>query len=815
MTRIPSTIDLIDEAIVDALSHGVLHLEAQDDRLDGRTILVRGKRVLQFGSCSYLGLELDPRLRAGVEDAVARYGSQFSSSRAYLSAPAYAELEDLLQQIFEARVIACPSTTLAHFSALPVIIGERDAVILDHQVHQSVHLAASQLRLQGNRVELVRHGRLDLLEEKLRELAPNHDRIWYLGDGVYSMYGDFAPVRALSWLLAQYEQLHLYVDDAHGMSWSGRHGRGFAAEAFAGHDRVVIAVSLNKAFASAGGAIVFPNEESYRKVRNCGTTLMFAGPIQPPMLGAAIASAKIHLSPEIETLQQELQDRISLANRLARELDLPLVTDAPIPIRYIGVGIRGAAHHMTAGLLERGIWMNPAFFPAVGSRRAGVRFAITRHLTEEDIRLSMEACAEQLPASLEYAGITREEVDRAFGLETSRREAAPSTPSSLSLLHERSVTALDATEWDACLGDRGVFDAASLAMLEQVFGPHQPQENRWSFHYLIVRDESGRVVLATFFTEALWKDDLMAAAEVSEQVERRRAEDPFFLTTRTLSMGSLLTEGNHLFLDRDADWRGALRLLVAALEEIREESEASAVLVRDLPADDEGVAPILADADYLRLPAPESWVIQVDWKDEEEYLAKLSRRARRFHRRIVLPMDEAWDQEIVGPGGRELATDEWEHLQRLYRNVQERHLALNTFPLPRDLLQAMARTEGWELILLRLRPEHGGKADGPPEGFAVCHIGPKRYDWLLVGMDYQHSDSHALYPQLIMRVVRRAKELGLSSVGLGLGSGAMKQRFGGEPHHCVMYVQSMDRFQLDLLEMLAKDRAREGSDPNG
>ncbi len=812
MTRIPSTIDLIDEAIVDALSHGVLHLEAQDERLDGRTILVRGQRVLQFGSCSYLGLELDPRLRDGVVDAVERYGTQFSSSRAYLSAPAYHELEELLQRIFEARVIACPSTTLAHFSALPVLIQERDAVILDHQVHQSVHLAASQLRLQGSRVELVRHGRLDLLEEKIRELAPSHDRIWYLGDGVYSMYGDFAPVRALSWLLAQYEQLHLYIDDAHGMSWTGRPGRGFSAESFAGHERVVTAISLNKAFAAAGGAIVFPNEEWYRRVRNCGTTLMFGGPIQPPMLGAAIASAKIHLSPEIETMQQELQDRISLANRLARDLDLPLVTEAPIPIRYIGVGIRGAAHHMSAKLLDRGIWMNPGIFPAVGSRRAGVRFTLTRHLTKEDIRVALHACAEQLPASLEYAGISRTEVDRAFGLESARRESTPAAPSSLSLRHERSVSALDADEWNACLGDRGVFDAASLAMLERVFGPHQPPENRWEFHYLVVRDESGRVVLATFFTEALWKDDLMAAAEVSEQVERRRADDPFFLTTRTLSMGSLLTEGNHLFLDRNADWRGALRLLVAALEEIREDSEASTVLVRDLPAEDEDVAPILADADYLRLPAPESWVIQVDWKDEEEYLAKLSRRARRFHRRIVMPMDDAWEQEILGPGGRELTAPEWEHLQGLYQNVQERHLALNTFPLPPDLLPAMARTEGWEMILLRLRPEHGGKADGPPEGFAVCHVGPRRYDWLLVGMDYQHSESHALYPQLVARVVRRAKELGNESVGLGLGSGAMKQRFGAEPHHCVMYVQSMDRFQLDLLEMLAKDRGRAGSD---
>ena len=75
------------------------------------------------------------------------------------------------------------------------------------------------------------------------------------------MYGEFAPARALAWLLSRHEQLHLYLDDAHGMSWTGRHGRGFAAEHFGGHERVVIATSLNKSFACAGGALVFPNTD--------------------------------------------------------------------------------------------------------------------------------------------------------------------------------------------------------------------------------------------------------------------------------------------------------------------------------------------------------------------------------------------------------------------------------------------------------------------------------------------------------------------------------------------------------------------------
>jgi 7-keto-8-aminopelargonate synthetase-like enzyme len=803
MKKTPRSVELIEAAFDDALAAGVVHLRAEDAQLDGRTLCIRGRHVLNFASCSYLGLELDPRLKQGAIDAVERYGTQFSSSRAYLSAPAYQELEGLLEAMFESPVVIAPSTTLAHISALPVLVEEDDAVILDHQVHQSVQLAAMLLRTQGTTVEMVRHGELDHLEGRIRALATSHRHVWYMGDGIYSMYGDFAQTTALHWLLARYEQLHLYLDDAHGMSWTGRHGRGFAAEHFAGHERVVIAVSLNKSFAAAGGALVFSEPAPRDRVRKAGLPLIFSGPIQPPMLGAALASARIHLSPEIEGLQADLRQRIAFANRTARDLDLPLVRDTEVPIRYVGTCLGAAALDMVAKLLEHGVCVNPATFPAVGSRRAGARFTITRHHREADILTALEGIARILPESLANAGISREEVDRAFGLKQ-RGSRSVSTPihdsSTLSLRHEGSIEDLDTDEWNACLGDRGIFDASTLAAFEQIFGRHQRPENQWKFHYFVVRDDSGAVVLATFFTEALWKDDLLAAADVSGEVERRRVQDPYFLTSRTLSMGALLTEGDHLYLDRNADWRGALRLLVAALEEVREDSEASTVVIRDLPAEAADVGEVLTAADFLRIEAPDTWVVDIDWKGEEEFLARLASHERRYHRRHVQPYDDVWELEIVS--GRELDDGDWKHLHQLYRNVQQRQLALNTFPLPEDLLPRLLATSGWELLLLRLRPEHGGDPDAMPQGFVACRAGDNRYDWLLVGMDYAYVESHGLYRQLVAQVVRRAETLGLGRVGLGMGSERVKKRFRARPEQRVMYVQSMDRFHQDVLALI-------------
>ncbi len=73
-------------------SRGLAHLTAEDERSDGRTLTLGSSRLVNFGSCSYLGLEVHPRLKAAAHDALERYGTQFSSSRAYVSTKASAML---------------------------------------------------------------------------------------------------------------------------------------------------------------------------------------------------------------------------------------------------------------------------------------------------------------------------------------------------------------------------------------------------------------------------------------------------------------------------------------------------------------------------------------------------------------------------------------------------------------------------------------------------------------------------------------------------------------------------------------------------
>jgi 7-keto-8-aminopelargonate synthetase-like enzyme len=787
MSSIEQRLALLEEMLREGLDQGLILRTPDDEPLDGRTLGFAGAPAVNFASCSYLGLELDPRMRMAVCAAVMRYGTQFSSSRTYVQAPPYLEIEERLEQLFGSPALMMPSTTLGHVATLPVIVGSRDLVVLDQQVHHSVQMAVNHVRAQGSRVEMIRHNDLDQLEQALKS-SGDHDRVWYLADGVYSMFADFAPFAALRRLHDEYEQLHLYIDDSHGVGWHGRNGRGPAGDAFGGCERVVIAASLNKSFAAAGAAIVFPNERLKQRVQLLGGPMIFSGPVQPPMLGAALASLEIHLSDELAELQAALRERIEYCNRLLSEFCVPLASEDHTPIRFIPVGLPAPARALGRKLMDDGLFVNPSTFPAVPMKQAGVRFTLTLHQRPADIRRLVEALARHLPTVADDAA--------GGGVPPALRPGSPARrPPALRLERHETIAALDTGEWDRMLGDRGTFSAAGLRFLERAFRDGRP-EDRWRFHYYVVRDREGAPVLATWCTEALWKDDMLAPAEVSAIVERRRRTDPYYLTSTTFAVGSLLTEGDHLYLDRRRDWRGALDLLIAAIERDAAEAGARTVMVRDIDAADRELGAALHDRGFVRVALPDSYTLAPLPGDDAAWLAGLSSRARAHQRREVLTREHLFDVEFVRRGTRMPGRRELAHLHALYGNVRVRSLELNGFELPATVLGEMLEHDCWELMLLRLA---GGRDAGRTVAFGAHFVGRRHYAPLLVGLDYEFVISHGAYRQALRQALLRGRALGSEAIMLGMGAPLEKRRFGAQGRARVAYVQSGDHYGQEVL----------------
>lgn len=796
---------MVKDVIDDGQRRGILFLDTEDDQLRGRSITVNGRRVTSFSSCSYLGLEFHRSLIDGMTDAGERYGTQFSCSRAYLANPLYQEVEQLLSELFGGHVLLAPTTTLAHMAALPMLADERDALVLDHQVHHSVHVGANQARISGTRVELVRHDHLDQACGTIAELAKKHRRVWFCVDGVYSMYGDLAPARLLQEVLAISPNVRLYIDDAHGVSWTGQHGRGSFLGRFPLDDRAVVAASFAKGFGAGGACLVFSDPAELDLVRTSGGPLMFGGPMQPPMLGALRGSARVHLSHEIVELQDALRARVTRINKSLCEVGIVPIAVNQSPIFFLQCGLPRVAFEVVKRMLDDGVYVNCSVFPSVPMKRGGIRLSVTTAHTFAEIDHAVERLAFHIPAVLRDLGVAESQLAEAFA-NAIPREAAIEKPldgTGLRMESATSIHQIDRAAWDSALGRAAHCSWDAMVAAETIYGGNDASpEHRWSFRYLLVRDHAGQVVAATFLTTLLSKDDMLANEQVSRQIEACRVADPYYLSSTVVMAGSTLYEGNHIYLDRTGLWRDALRLILAAAEEEAERSGAGAIILRDLPDGDAEMDTFMLDEGFSRMPMPDTHTLTLDGIDEQTWFSGLDKK-KRLQLRPVLEHAKAVEVSFHGSGGQAPLTDEESrYLYGLFQQLARNKLRINVFTPPATLLREMLCSPAWECGVMRIRADAGGP--DRPVAFWAAHKFGDTYAPLLIGMDPAFRDRD-IYRVAILLMVRRTIDLSMRKLRLGMDAEMEKRRFGARPERICMYLRTSDDYNGALLgEAVAK-----------
>jgi hypothetical protein len=202
---------------------------------------------------------------------------------------------------------------------------------------------------------------------------------------------------------------------------------------------------------------------------------------------------------------------------------------------------------------------------------------------------------------------------------------------------------------------------------------------------------------------------------------------------------------------------------------------------------------------------PETFALEIGWRSRAEYLASLSRRARRFQRRVVEPLASDWQAQVLGTGDR-LLDATGSHLHRLYLEVWRRSFELSTFALPEDFLPRMLDHEGFEIVTLTRR---GALL---PEAFFAAYRGAREYVGLVTGFDRRAAGEHGAYRQCLATALARAERLGLARLSLGMGAALEKRRFGARAVPRKVWFQARDHFQADVLALLGSDvQLRPGS----
>jgi len=603
-------------------------------------IQVNKNTLINFGSCSYLGLEYDERLKNGAKKAIDDYGTQFSASRAYVSCELYQQLEQNLEKMTKCNVVVTPTTTLGHISTIPVLVGDDDIVILDHQVHASVQTAVQLLKARGIKIEMIRHNNMDMLENRIIKLQSQYSKVWYMADGIYSMYGDSADMVRLTELMNKYTCFHLYIDDAHGTSCYGDNGVGYVLSEVTIHKQMIVAISLNKAFASGGGAILFPDFETSDMVRSCGGPMITSGPMQPASLGAAIAASKIHLSAQINEFKNELHENIKYTNLIIKKLKLPIVAINDSPIFFIGISVPKLGYELVSRMKNSGFYMNIGIFPAVPIKNTGIRFTITRLHSFKQINSMLSVLQKHYFQILKEENYPIQNVYKAFKLKNPYEIEIDSkvnhllNSSELKIEYFNSISEINKENWDGLFYNEGAYNYDTLLLYEKVFGNEKAQENKWEFDYIVIRDLNNKIILATFLTTSIQKDDIFSISEISQLIEKERKTRPFYLTSKVLSVGCGLSIGNQVYINEESPlWRNALNLFLDELEIIKDKRKVEKTMLRGFKK--MKIQKVIEEKGYFSMDLPENNVIKANWTNEVGFLTHLKSNRRRHYKKQI------------------------------------------------------------------------------------------------------------------------------------------------------------------------------------
>jgi len=354
-------------------------IESEQDTV----VIIKGKKVLMFGSNSYLGLTNHPKVKAAAKAAIDKYGTGCAGSR-FLNGTLdiHIKLEEKLAQLVNKDGALCYSTGFqVNLGVVSLLAGRNDYLLLDEFDHASIIEGS---RLSFSKVLKFAHNNMDALERKLK-LCIN-DRIKLIVvDGIFSMEGDIVKLPELVRLAEKYGA-SIMVDDAHSLGVIGKNGSGTASH-FGLTDKVdLIMGTFSKSFASLGGFIA-ADKEVINFIKHNSRTLLFSASMTPASAAAVLASIEI-MENEPERIKH-LWDITTIALNGFKSAGFDTGrSETPIIPLFIRDDIK--ALQLTQNLLADGIFVNPVVSPAVPKEDSLIRYSLMATHTKEQVEISIE-----------------------------------------------------------------------------------------------------------------------------------------------------------------------------------------------------------------------------------------------------------------------------------------------------------------------------------------------------------------------------------------------------------------------------------------
>jgi 8-amino-7-oxononanoate synthase len=348
--------------------------------------IVDGREVLSFCGNDYLGLARDARVAEAFAAAARRWGS--GSGASHLVTGHHAEHHALEEELaaFTGRPRALLFSTgyMANLSLAATLVGREGFVLEDRLNHASLLDGGW---LSGAKFARYPHADAAAAAQALAERGAGEALL--VTDGVFSMDGDVAPLRALA-DACRTHRAWLAVDDAHGLGVLGAHGGGALETQGCTLDDVPVLVgTLGKGFGTFG-AFVAGSEQLVELFVQRARTYIFTTALPPAV--AAATRAALALVRDEPWRRERVAAHVARFRAGARALGLPLL-DSATPIQPVILGDPAAALAASAALLERGILVSAIRPPTVPPGTSRLRITLSAAHDEADVDRLLDALA--------------------------------------------------------------------------------------------------------------------------------------------------------------------------------------------------------------------------------------------------------------------------------------------------------------------------------------------------------------------------------------------------------------------------------------
>ena len=346
-------------------------------------VMMSGKKVLMFGSNSYLGLTNHPKVIEAAIEATRKYGTGCAGSR-FLNGTLDLHLElekELAEFVGKEDAIIYSTGFQVNLGVVSCVTGREDYIICDELDHASI---VEGRRLSFSKALKFKHNDMESLEKELQKCKPESVKLIVV-DGVFSMEGDITNLPEIVRLAKKYNG-SIMVDEAHGLGVLGHQGRGTCNHFGLTDDVDLIMGTFSKSLASIGGFIA-GDESIINYLRHNSRPYIFSASNTPAATAAAKAALQI-MKTEPERIQR-LWDNTNYALKNFREIGFE-IGHTSTPIIPLYVRDMEKTFMVTRMLFDEGIFINPVIPPACSPEDTLIRFSLMATHTIEQIDFAIE-----------------------------------------------------------------------------------------------------------------------------------------------------------------------------------------------------------------------------------------------------------------------------------------------------------------------------------------------------------------------------------------------------------------------------------------